>query len=220
MTICCPGTGRLQTLKPDRRVRNGRLPSNCRMPLKWPGRSWSWPQIELMTIVSKSPRDWINENVKQLDAPVLNMGDVRTRDGHSATGRARPPEESRGAVVAHSMPGRGEDEIWRQAEVQVVNSSRDRLPSGRDVLGVVEGCVLGIELAQCCAAAVRVSLVENTHDISLHQCVEINPVCRPRSSDLACCFELLIMVMLLRKARLQPRCSSHPARHKSTAHLT
>ena len=71
------------------------------------------PQIEHMTIVSKSPRDWINENVKQLDAPVLNMGDVRTRDGHRAMGRARPPEESCSAIVAHSMPGRGEDEIWR-----------------------------------------------------------------------------------------------------------
>ncbi len=116
------------------------------MPLKWPGRSWSRLHIEHMTIVSKSARDWINENVKQLDAPVLNMGDVRTRDGHRAMGRARPPEESRGAVVPHSMPGRGEDEIWRQAEVQVVNSSRDRLPSGRDGLGVVEGCVLGVEL--------------------------------------------------------------------------
>jgi hypothetical protein len=99
-------------------------------------RAWS-PFVPVGTIVSKSPRDWINENVKQLDAPVLNMGDVRTRDGHRAIGRARPPEESRGAVVAHSMPGRGEDEIWRQAEEQVVNSSRDRLPSGRDGLGVV-----------------------------------------------------------------------------------
>src|ERR1700675_1394693 len=47
-----------------------------------------------------SARDRINENVKELDAPVLNMGEVRTRDGYGAIGRARPPEESCGAVVA------------------------------------------------------------------------------------------------------------------------
>ena len=51
------------------------------------------------------------------------MGDVRTRDGHGAVGRARPPEESCDAVMAYSMSGWREDEIGRQAGEQVIDSS-------------------------------------------------------------------------------------------------
>ena len=59
---------------------------------------------------------WINEDVEQLDTPVLNMGDVSPSHGHGAINRACAPEESRSAVVAHSVSGRGEHEIRRQPE--------------------------------------------------------------------------------------------------------
>src|SRR5882757_8862602 len=135
-----------------------------------------------MTVIYKLPRDWINENVEQLDAPVLDMGDVRACDGRGAIGRTRPPEKSCGAIVAHSASDGDKDKVGWQHAVQAVNSSRDRIPSGRDGLGVAEGCVLGVEFAQCRSAAVRVSLVENAHDIGLHQCVDIDPVCGPYCS--------------------------------------
>src|SRR5439155_5797774 len=112
-----------------------------------------------------SARRRINENVERLDPSAFEMGDVGTRDSHGAVGWARPPEEPSDAVVAHSVPGRGEDEVGRQAGVQVVDSTRDRLPSGRDGLRVVKGCVLGVELAQCGATAVRVTFVENKNEV-------------------------------------------------------
>jgi hypothetical protein len=65
------------------------------------------------------------------------MGNVPTRDDHRAIGRARPPKQC--SVVAHSTPDRGEDEIGRQAEEQVVNSSRDRVSPGRDGIGITQG---------------------------------------------------------------------------------
>jgi hypothetical protein len=66
-------------------------------------------------LISKIARGWINEDVKQLDAPVLNMSNVRARDGHGTIGRTRSPEQSCGAIVANSTSGHGEDEIRRQA---------------------------------------------------------------------------------------------------------
>ena len=62
---------------------------------------------------NSSPRDWIDENVKQLDPPALDMRDVRAGDGHGAIGRARSPEKSCGAVVAHGVSGRGKDKLGR-----------------------------------------------------------------------------------------------------------
>src|SRR5260221_11635393 len=47
---------------------------------------------------------WINEDVEQLDTPVLNMGDVSPRRGHGAIRRTRAPEQPRGAVVATAGP--------------------------------------------------------------------------------------------------------------------
>ena len=45
----------------------------------------------------------INENVKALDASVLNMGKVGTRDGHGAIERTRPPEEFAGLQRSHKL---------------------------------------------------------------------------------------------------------------------
>jgi hypothetical protein len=44
-------------------------------------------QIERMLLVGA----WINEDVEQLDTPVLNMGDVSPRHGHGAISRTRAP---------------------------------------------------------------------------------------------------------------------------------
>ncbi|MGY4506513.1 hypothetical protein ACVWYH_010495 [Bradyrhizobium sp. GM24.11] len=123
-----------------------------------------------------SARRRINENVERLDPSAFEMGYVGTRHGYGAVGWARPPEEPSDAVVAHSTPGRGEDEVGRQAGVEVVNSIGDRLSSGRDGLRVVKDCVLGVQLPECGATAVRVMLVENANEIDLHQRIEIDRI--------------------------------------------
>src|SRR5271170_8022375 len=104
-----------------------------------------------------SARGWINEDVQELDASILNMGDVSTCDGCRAMRSPGPPEKSSDSVVAHSMPDRAKDEVgWKTVE-QVVDGLRDRLRSGRNGLGVVEGCILCVELADCGEADGRVS---------------------------------------------------------------
>src|SRR3979409_2500375 len=76
-------------------------------PLGQPGRPSSKPApIERMRLV----RAWINEHVKQLDTPVLDVGDVRTGDGGRPAGWTRLPEQPGGAIVAHGVSHRGEDE--------------------------------------------------------------------------------------------------------------
>ena len=72
------------------------------------------PYLDLSNGASR--RGWVNENVKALDASVLNMGDICTCDSCGATGRTGPPKESCDAIMAHSMSGRAQDEIGRQSD--------------------------------------------------------------------------------------------------------
>jgi len=68
---------------------------------------------------------WINEDVEQLDAPVLDMGDVRPGDGSRPIGRTRLPEKSRGAIVPHGVSDRGEDKLD--------GNMRCRLPTASEI---------------------------------------------------------------------------------------
>src|SRR5712664_110667 len=125
-----------------------------------------------------SARGRINENVEKLDPSALDMSDIHTRNGRGAVGRTCLPEETTGAVVARGVSDRSKDESGRQHAVQAVNRFRDSLASGRGRFGVAEGCVLRVEFVQRCEAAIRISLVENTRDVGLHQPVEYGRVHR------------------------------------------
>ncbi len=66
---------------------------------------------------------WIDEDVQQLDAAILDMGNVNPCHGHWAIRRTCAPEQPRGAVVANRVSGRGKGKVGWEPAAQLTNGT-------------------------------------------------------------------------------------------------